>query len=62
MAKRVLKAALLSGAILALAACNASKNDSISGGQLDDAELATLAQLAERFAGDSPGAGAPATD
>lgn len=30
--------------------------------QLDDAELATLAQLAERFAGDSPGAGAPATD
>ena len=45
MAKRVLKTALVGGALLALAACNASKNDSISGGSLDDAEKASEALL-----------------
>ena len=45
MAKRVFSAALLGGALLALAACNASKNESISGGQLDEAEKASEALL-----------------
>lgn len=57
MAKRVLKAALLGGALLALAACNASKNDSVtSGGSLDDAEKASETLLKTGGTGDDWGA------
>lgn len=57
MAKRVWTAALLGGAILALAACNASKNDSISGGgSLDDAEKASETLLKTGGNGDDWGA------
>ena len=45
MAKKLLSAALLGCAALALAACNASKNDSVSGGSLDEAEKASEALL-----------------
>src|SRR5690606_10841316 len=41
MAKPAFTAALLGCAALALASCNASKNESISGGALDDAEKAS---------------------
>ncbi|MDP3782791.1 MAG: PQQ-dependent dehydrogenase, methanol/ethanol family [Sphingopyxis sp.] len=56
MAKRVLKAALLSCAALALAACNASKNESITGGSLDDAEKASETLLKTGGNGDDWGA------
>ncbi|WP_332817837.1 PQQ-dependent dehydrogenase, methanol/ethanol family [Sphingopyxis sp.] len=56
MAKRVLKAALLGGALLALAACDASKNDSISGGHLDAAEKASETLLKTGGNGDDWGA------
>lgn len=59
MAKRFFSAALLGCAALALAACNASKNDSISGtGALDDAEKASEALLKTGGTGDDwPGIG-----
>ncbi|WP_428684073.1 PQQ-dependent dehydrogenase, methanol/ethanol family [Sphingopyxis sp.] len=54
MAKRVFSVALLGCAALALAACNASKNDSISGGgSLDDAEKASEALLKTGGNGDN---------
>ena len=57
MAKRVWTAALLGGALLALAACNASKNDSVtSGGSLDDAEKASETLLKTGGTGDDWGA------
>ena len=57
MAKRVWTAALLGGALLALAACNASKNDSVtSGGSLDDAEKASETLLKTGGTGDNWGA------
>lgn len=56
MAKRVLKAALLSCAALALAACNASKNESITGGSLDEAEKASETLLKTGGNGDDWGA------
>jgi len=56
MANRVLKAALLSCAALALAACNASKNESITGGSLDDAEKASETLLKTGGNGDDWGA------
>lgn len=57
MAKRVLKAALLGCAALALASCNASKNDSASGGgSLDAAEKASETLLKTGGNGDDWGA------
>ncbi|WP_194954964.1 PQQ-dependent dehydrogenase, methanol/ethanol family [Sphingopyxis solisilvae] len=57
MAKRVFSAALLGCAALALAACNASKNDSISGtGSLDEAEKASETLLKTGGTGDDWGA------
>ncbi len=57
MAKRVLKAALLGCAALALASCNASKNDSISGGgSIDAAEKASETLLKTGGNGDDWGA------
>jgi quinohemoprotein ethanol dehydrogenase len=57
MAKRVFSAALLGCAVLALAACNASKNDSISAGaSLDDAEKASETLLKTGGNGDDWGA------
>ena len=57
MAKRVWTAALLGGALLALAACNASKNDSVTGGgSLDDAEKASETLLKTGGSGDDWGA------
>ena len=56
MAKRVLKAALLSCAALTLAACNASKNESVTGGSLDDAEKASETLLKTGGNGDDWGA------
>ncbi|MBE1527675.1 quinohemoprotein ethanol dehydrogenase [Sphingopyxis sp. OAS728] len=56
MAKRVFTAALLGCAALALASCNASKNDSISGGgSLDDAEKASETLLKTGGNGDDWG-------
>ncbi len=56
MAKRVLKAALLGCAALALASCNASKNDSITGGgSLDAAEQASETLLKTGGNGDDWG-------
>lgn len=56
MAKRVWTAALMSCAALALASCNASKNDSISGGgSLDDAEKASETLLKTGGSGDDWG-------
>lgn len=56
MAKRVWTTALLGGALLALAACNASKNESITGGSLDDAEKASETLLKTGGNGDDWGA------
>ncbi len=57
MAKRVWNAALLGGAALALASCNASKNDSISGAaSLDAAEQASETLLKTGGNGDNWGA------
>jgi quinohemoprotein ethanol dehydrogenase len=57
MAKRVWTAALLGGAALALASCNASKNDSISGtAALDEAEKASETLLKTGGSGDDWGA------
>jgi quinohemoprotein ethanol dehydrogenase len=57
MAKRVWTTALLGCAALALASCNASKNDSISGtGSLDDAEKASETLLKTGGNGDDWGA------
>lgn len=56
MAKRVWTTALLGGALLALAACNASKNDSITAGSLDDAEKASETLLKTGGTGDDWGA------
>ncbi len=57
MAKRVFSAALLGGALLALAACNASKNDSVTtGGSLDAAEKASETLLKTGGNGDDWGA------
>lgn len=57
MAKRVWNAALLGGALLALAACNATKNDSITGtAALDDAEKASETLLKTGGNGDDWGA------
>ena len=57
MAKRVFSAALLGCALLALSACNASKNDSVSGGgSLDAAEKASEALLKTGGSGDDWGA------
>jgi len=57
MAKRVLKVALLGCAALALAACNASKNDSLSGtGSLDATEKASETLLKTGGNGDDWGA------
>jgi quinohemoprotein ethanol dehydrogenase len=56
MAKRIFSAALLGGAALALAACNASTNDSISGGaSLDAAEKASETLLKTGGNGDDWG-------
>ena len=57
MAKRVFSVALLGGALLALAACNASKNESASGGgSLDAAEQASETLLKTGGNGDDWGA------
>ncbi|BBB11060.1 outer membrane protein assembly factor BamB family protein [Sphingopyxis sp. FD7] len=56
MAKRVFSAALLGCAALALAACNASKNEAIAVGSLDDAEKASEALLRTGGNGDDWGA------
>jgi len=57
MAKRVWTAALLGGAALALASCNASKNDSLSGtAALDEAEKASETLLKTGGSGDDWGA------
>lgn len=57
MAKRVWTAALLGGAALALASCNASKNDSLSGNAaLDEAEKASETLLKTGGSGDDWGA------
>ncbi len=57
MAKKVFSAALLGCAALTLAACNASKNDSISGSaSLDDAEKASETLLKTGGTGDDWGA------
>ena len=57
MAKRVFTAALLGCAALALASCNASKNDSVSGGgSIDDAEKASETLLKTGGNGDNWGA------
>ncbi|MBJ7502437.1 MAG: PQQ-binding-like beta-propeller repeat protein, partial [Sphingopyxis sp.] len=57
MVKRVFTAALLGCAALALASCNASKNDSVSGGgSLDDAEKASETLLRTGGNGDDWGA------
>ena len=56
MAKRVFTAALLGCAALAMASCNASKNESASGGSLDDAEKASETLLKTGGNGDNWGA------
>ena len=56
MAKRVWTTALLGCAALALASCNASKNESISGGALDAAEKASETLLKTGGDGDDWGA------
>ena len=56
MAKKVLKAALVGCAVLALSACNASKNESISGGSLDEAEKTSETLLKTGGNGDNWGA------
>src|SRR3546814_16638259 len=56
MTKRVWTTALLGCAALALASCNASKNDSISGGALDGAEKASETLLKTGGNGDDWGA------
>ncbi|WP_312846549.1 PQQ-binding-like beta-propeller repeat protein [Sphingopyxis sp. PET50] len=56
MAKRVLKAALLGCAVLALSACNASKKDGAGGGSLDPAEQASETLLKTGGTGDDWGA------
>src|SRR3546814_19450307 len=56
MTKRVWTTALLGCAALALASCNASKNESISGGALDGAEKASETQLKTGGNGDDWGA------
>ena len=56
LAKRVFSAALLGSALLALAACNASENESASGGSLDAAEKASETLLKTGGNGDNWGA------
>src|SRR3546814_5670342 len=56
MTKRVWTTALLGCAALALASCNASKNESISGGALDGAEKASETLLKTGGNGDDWGA------
>jgi quinohemoprotein ethanol dehydrogenase len=56
MAKRVFSAALLGCAVLALAACNASKDEAVAAGSLDDAEKASETLLKTGGNGDDWGA------